>query len=85
MIEQVIIVLPDEIRNDKKNLREINDDSTKENLLIDAGIEEEEEKKNKKEEVEDEGKDYEPTLVYDSIDDRFYFDNDDFIDKLNSI
>nr|KAF7404471.1 hypothetical protein H0235_015165 [Vespula pensylvanica] len=46
--------------------------------------EEKVEEKEKKEEVQDKGKDYEPTLVYDSIDDRFYLDNNDSKDKFNS-
>ncbi|KAL2743939.1 myb-like protein X [Vespula maculifrons] len=46
--DNIIIILTDEIKNDKKNLREINDDFKKENPLIDAGVEEEEEKKIKK-------------------------------------
>lgn len=50
-----------EISNDNKNLREINDDSRKENLLMDVEVEEE---KEDKKEVEDENKDYEPTLIY---------------------
>ncbi|KAF7384887.1 hypothetical protein HZH66_011973 [Vespula vulgaris] len=125
-----------EIRNDKKNLRAINDDFKKENLLIDTEVEEKEEEKEEEEEAEegeeeaeeeeeeaeekeeeaeekeekekkeeekeeeeekekeeeeeeeeevkDEGKDYEPTFVYDSIGDRFYFDNDVSKDKFNS-
>ncbi|KAL2741550.1 myb-like protein X [Vespula squamosa] len=72
-------------RIDKKNLREINEDSTEENLLNSAKVieeeeevdeEEEGEEEEKEEEVKDEGKDYEATLVYNSIDDLFYLDND---------
>nr|KAF7406595.1 hypothetical protein H0235_014251 [Vespula pensylvanica] len=111
-----------EIRNDKKNLRAINDDFKKENLLIDVEVEEkeeeeeaeegeeeaeeeeeeaeekeekeekeeeeeekeEEEEEEEEEEVKDEGKDYETTLVYDSIGDRFYLDNDVSKDTFNS-
>ncbi|KAL2711898.1 hypothetical protein V1478_018919 [Vespula squamosa] len=48
-------------------------------------VEEEEEKeKEEEEEVEGEGKDYEPILVYNSIDDKFYLGNDDSRDKFNS-
>ncbi|KAL2733081.1 hypothetical protein V1478_004221 [Vespula squamosa] len=73
------------IRIDKKNLREINEDSTEENLLNSAKVieeeeeldeEEEGEEEEEEEEVKDEGKDYEATLVYDSIDDLFCLDND---------
>ncbi|XP_047350884.1 uncharacterized protein LOC124949602 [Vespa velutina] len=67
-----------EIRNDKKTLKEINDDSKKENLLIDAEVvveEEEEGEEEEEEEIEDESKDYEPRLVYHSMDYRFYLDN----------
>ncbi|KAL2736876.1 myb-like protein X [Vespula squamosa] len=38
--------------------------------------EEEEGEEEEEEEVKDEGKDYEATLVYDTIDDLFYLDND---------
>ncbi|KAL2741435.1 LOW QUALITY PROTEIN: myb-like protein X [Vespula squamosa] len=73
------------IRIDKKNLSEINEDSTEENLLNSVKVieeeeevdeEEEEEEEEEENEVKDEGKDYEATLVYDSIDDLFYLDND---------
>ncbi|KAL2741615.1 hypothetical protein V1478_000002 [Vespula squamosa] len=75
----------EKIRIDKKNLREINEDSTEENLLNSAKVieeeeevdeEEEGEEEEKEEEVKDEGKDYEATLVYNSIDDLFDLDND---------
>ncbi|KAF7380336.1 hypothetical protein HZH68_016201 [Vespula germanica] len=47
--------------------------------------EEEEEKGDTGDEgVKGEGKDYEFTLVVDSIDDRFYLDADDFADKFKS-
>lgn len=52
-----------EIKNDKKNLREINDDSRKENLLMDIEVEEEKEE----EEIKNENKDYKPTIVYNKI------------------
>nr|KAF7392416.1 hypothetical protein H0235_017415 [Vespula pensylvanica] len=53
LLERTSIV---EIRNDKKSLREINDDSKKENLLIRAVVVVEEEKKeeNEKEKEEEE-------------------------------
>ncbi|KAL2741548.1 hypothetical protein V1478_000051 [Vespula squamosa] len=62
----------EKIRIDKKNLREINEDSTEENLLNSAKVieeeeevdeEEEGEEEEKEEEVKDEGKDYEATLM----------------------
>ncbi|KAL2729309.1 myb-like protein X [Vespula maculifrons] len=97
-----------EIRNDKKNLKEINDDFKRKSLKKrreEEGEEEEEdgeeveekekkeeekveekekEEEAKEEEVQDKDKDYKPTLVYDSIDDRFYLDNNDSKDKFNS-
>ncbi|KAF7381224.1 hypothetical protein HZH68_016099 [Vespula germanica] len=44
-----------EIRNDKKNLRKINDDSKKENLLIRAVVVVEEEEEEGEEEEQEEG------------------------------
>ncbi|KAL2722216.1 hypothetical protein V1478_009079 [Vespula squamosa] len=60
------------IRIDKKNLSEINEDSTEENLLNSVKVieeeeevdeEEEEEEEEEENEVKDEGKDYEATLA----------------------
>nr|KAF7390434.1 hypothetical protein H0235_017596 [Vespula pensylvanica] len=73
-----------EIGNDKENLGAINNDSKKEDLLID--VEEEKDKKGdtRYEDVQGECKDYSPTLADDLFDDRFYLDNDDSTDKFNS-
>ncbi|XP_014609652.1 PREDICTED: uncharacterized protein DDB_G0283697-like [Polistes canadensis] len=86
-----------EIRNNKKNLTEVNDndddnddddDDSKENVSFDCEDEEIEVEVSKEaEEVEEVGEiddEDDQTFVYDSIDDQFYLDNDDTRDDFES-
>ncbi|KAL2719928.1 hypothetical protein V1477_021075 [Vespula maculifrons] len=72
------------IGNDKKNIRAINNDSEKEDLCGNVAVEEEEKGDTGDVGVDGEGKDYEFTLVYDSMDNRFYLDTDHSANKFKS-
>ncbi|KAL2719889.1 hypothetical protein V1477_021036 [Vespula maculifrons] len=72
------------IGNDKENIRAINNDSEKEDLCVNVAVEEEEKGDTGDEAVVCEGKDYAFTLVYDSMDNRFYLDADHSANKFKS-